>query len=152
MRLSTVCPKCQRERLPGEDACARCGLLVARWEGYAAEEPSHSVLDGPWVELEARWGDDEAHQKFLEAAAGCDGLDFAAARYRSRTLADAGDARAQRGLERAVAMAQTLYVARAAAERPPRAPVILKLLGTMFAGLILIAAIWVLVVALRRQH
>jgi hypothetical protein len=151
VRLSTVCPKCQRERLPGEEACARCGLLVARWEGYSVEEPTHPALDTPWVELEANWHDDAAHQRFLELAAGSDGLDVAAARYRKRALNDPADARAQRGVERAVAMAQTLYVARAAAERPPRAPVILKLVGTMFAGLILIAAVWVMVVALRTR-
>jgi hypothetical protein len=151
VRLSTVCPKCQRERLPGEDACARCGLLVARWEGYAIEEPTHPALDTPWVELEANWQSDEAHQKFLELAAACDGLDMAAARYRKRSLADVTDARAKKGVERAVTMAQTLYRARAAAERPPRAPAILKLVGTMFAGFILIAAVWVLVVALRTR-
>jgi hypothetical protein len=152
VRLSTVCPKCQRERLPGEDACARCGLLVARWEGHSLEEPTHPALDTPWVELEASWQEDAAHRRFLELAAGCDGLDVAAARYRKRALDDPADARAQRGLERAVAMAQTLYVARAAAERPPRAPAILKLVGTMFAGFILIAAVWVMVVALRTHR
>lgn len=151
MRLPTVCPKCQKERLPGEDACARCGLLVARWEGYAVEAPTHPALDEPWRALEAAWGDDAAHARFLETAAAVDALDVAAARYRARRLADPSDARAERGLSRAVAMAQTLYVARAQAERPPRAPVILKLVGTLFAGLILIAAIWVLVVAVRNR-
>lgn len=152
MRLATVCPKCQRERLPGEDSCARCGLLVARWEGYAPEEPSHPPVDEAWAELDGQWHDDAAHSRFLERAAASDGLDVAAAKYRKRALHDPGDARAQRGVERAVAMAQTLYVARAQAERPPRAPVILKLVGTMFAGLILIAAVWVFVVAMRTHR
>ena len=151
MRLPTVCPKCQKERLPGEDACARCGLLVARWEGYAVEEPTHPALDEPWRALEAAWDDEAAHARFLELAAAVDALDLAAARYRQRRQADPSDARAERGLGRAVTMAQSLYVARAATERPPRAPMILKLLGTLFAGLILIAAIWVAVVAFRNH-
>lgn len=152
MRLPTVCPKCQRERLPGEDACARCGLLVARWEGFAVEEPTHPALEEPWRAVEADWSNEAAHARFLEVAATVDGLDVAAARYRKRKLAHPGDALAERGLARAVAMAQTLYVSRAAAERPPRAPIVLKLVGTLFAGLILLAAIWVVVVAWKNHR
>ena len=150
MRLPTACPKCQRERLPGEDACARCGLLVARWEGFAAEEPTHPGLEEPWHKLEASWDDDKAHGAFLELAATLDALDVAAAHYRRRQLAAPEDERAKRGLARAVTMAQTLYVARAKAERPPRAPVILKLVGTMFAGLILLTAVYVVIVTFVR--
>ncbi len=151
VRLPTACPKCQRERLPGEDACARCGLLVARWEGWAGGEPTHPALEEPWAKLQASWSDDAAHARFVELAATVDALDVAAAHYRRRALAEPGDPRAQHGLQRAVAMAQTLYVARAQAERPPRAPVILKVVGTMFAGLILLAALWVIVVTFT-QH
>ena len=151
VRLATACPKCQRERIPGEDSCARCGLLVARWEGFAAEDPTHPALEEPWAKLEASWSDDAAHSAFLELAATVEGLDIAAAKYRRRQLATPGDEKAERGLSRAVSMAQTLYVAKAQAERPPRAPVILKIVGTMFAGLILLAAIYVLIVTLTQR-
>jgi hypothetical protein len=152
MRLPTSCPKCQRERIPAEDACARCGLLVARWEGYTSEEPTHPALIDPWAALEAEWQDEKAHLRFLELAAAVDGLDVAAAKYRKKKVAEPGNTRAQWGLDRAVGMAQTLYVARARAERPPRAPVVLKLAGTMFAGLLLVAAIWAVVLVLRNQR
>lgn len=144
------CPKCQRERAPGEDSCARCGLLVARWEGFAVEEPTHPALEQPWETLQASWSDDAAHSAFLELAATVEGLDVAAAKYRRRKLADASDARAERGLARAVTMAQTLYVAKAQAERPPRAPMILKIVGTMFAGVILLTAVYVVIVTFTR--
>jgi len=150
VRLITACPKCQRERLPGEDACARCGLLVARWEGFAVEEPSHPALEEPWQTLRANWDDDGAHTRFLELASSVDGLDVAAAKYRRHQQATPGDEKAAKGLSRAVNMAQTLYKARAAAERPPRAPLILKIVGTMCAGLILLAAIYVAVVTFAR--
>lgn len=150
VRLATACPKCQRERVPGEDACARCGLLVARWEGFAVAEPTHPALEAPWQKLEQSWTDDAAHGAFLELAATVEGLDVAAAKYRRRKLADPSDERAERGVQRAVTMAQTLYVAKAKAERPPRAPVILKIVGTMFAGLILLAAIYVVIVTFTR--
>ena len=151
VRLATACPKCQRERVPGQDACARCGLLVARWEGFAVEEPTHPALEVPWQKLEQSWSDDAAHTAFLELAATVEGLDVAAARYRRRTLADPADERAARGVQRAVTMAQTLYVAKAQAERPPRAPVILKIVGTMFAGFILLAAVYVVIVTFTRR-
>jgi hypothetical protein len=138
--------------MPGDDACARCGLLVTRWAGFAAEEPSHPALEEPWRVLEAAWQDDAAHTKYLELAATVEGLDVAAAKYRKRQLAEPGDERAARGLQRAVTMAQTLYVARAEAERPPRAPAILKIVGTMFAGLILLAAIWVVIVTITKHR
>ncbi len=124
---------------------------MTRWEGFAAEEPTHPALEEPWQQLVAGWDDDAAHTRFLELAAAVDGLDVAAARYRKRKQADPSDARAERGLQRSVTMAQTLYVARAEAERPPRAPMILKLVGTMFAGLVLLAAIWAVVISFRRQ-
>jgi hypothetical protein len=149
VRLATACPKCQRERRPGEDACARCGLLVARWDGFAVEEPTHPALEEPWRALVGAWDDERAHTRFLELASMVDALDVAAAKYRGRQRAQPDDERAAAGMARAVTMAHTLYVARAEAERPPRAPVILKLMGTMFAGLILLAAIYVAVVTFR---
>jgi hypothetical protein len=150
VRLATACPKCQRERVPGEDACARCGLLVARWDGFAVEDPTHPVLEQPWAALLQSWTDDAAHTAFLELASTVDGLDVAAAKYRRRKLAEPGDERAERGLAHAVTMAQSLYVARAQADRPPGTPVLLKILGTMFAGLILLAAIYVVIVTFSR--
>jgi hypothetical protein len=136
--------------MPGEDACARCGLLVARWEGFAAAEPNHPALDEPWQKLQTEWHDDAAHGRFLELASSVDGLDVAAAMYRRRQIATPDDAKAEKGLQRAVNMAQTLYRAKAQAERPPRAPMILKLVGTMFAGFILLTALYVVMVTFVR--
>jgi hypothetical protein len=149
VRVPTSCPKCQHERLPGDDACARCGLLVTRWEGFASSDPAHPALDAPWEKLLTEWQEDAAHTRFLELAATVDGLDVAAAKYRRRKQAEPTDTKAEKGLQRAVTMAQTLYVSKAAAERPPRAPVILKVVGTMFAGLILLAAVWALLMVFR---
>jgi hypothetical protein len=106
----------------------------------------HPALEEPWQKLEAGWHDDAAHLRFLELAATVDGLDVAAAKYRKRKLAEPEDERAEKGLQRAINMAHTLYVAKAEAERPPRAPAILKIVGTMFAGLILLAAVYAVIV------
>jgi hypothetical protein len=124
---------------------------VARWEGFAVVTPTHPALDGPWAEVEAAWTDDSAHARFLEAAAAADALDLAAARYRQRRMGNPEDARAQKGLEKAALLAQRLYQMRARNERPPKAPVVLRIVGTMFAGLVLLGAIWVLIVAMRNH-
>jgi hypothetical protein len=110
----------------------------------------HPALEEPWEKLQAAWHDDSLHTRFLELAATVDGLDVAAAKYRRRKLAEPDDEKAEKGLQRAVNMAHTLYVAKAEAERPPRAPVILKIVGTMFAGLILLAALWAVIVTFTR--
>ena len=110
----------------------------------------HPALEEPWQKLQASWHEDAAHTRFLELAATVDGLDVAAAKYRGRQILQPHDERAAKGLSRAVNMAQTLYQAKAAAERPPRAPAILKVVGTMFAGLILLAALYVVVVTFAR--
>jgi hypothetical protein len=149
MRLPMTCPKCQRERMPGDEACARCGLLMERWESYAHVEPSLAALDDPWQALQEAWHDPEAHVRFLELAASLDGLDVAAAKYRRVTIDRPDDEAAQTGLRQSVERAQTLYVLKARMERPPRAPAILKILGTMCAGLILLAALWTLAAVLR---
>src|ERR1700743_459321 len=81
--VSSRCPKCQHERSAGQDACARCGLLVSLWEKFAATAHAlDRVLAAPWTELEAAWTEDAAHARFLEAAAAADALDIAAAHYR----------------------------------------------------------------------
>lgn len=139
-----TCPKCQRERRPGDDSCGRCGLLITRWEGFAHVEPTHEALEQPWIELQTAWSDPSAHVRFLELAAMVDGLDVAAARYRRVSLERPDDEVAQTGLRQSVERAHTLYVTRARLERPPRAPAILKLVGTMCAGLIMIVALWTL--------
>lgn len=114
--MPSHCPKCQRERRPGEDACARCGLLVTRWEGFEVEVPNLPPGDPvgrAWAALEGSWQDDAAHKRFLEQAATFDELDVAAAFYRKRSNADPTDGKARAGLERTALLAQEVYVAKA---------------------------------------
>jgi len=119
--LLGVCPKCQRERKPTEQACARCGLRVDLWEGFRVELPSSPPVDEAWERLKADWHSDDAHRRFLEQAASFDGLDVAAALYREawrqarRESSD--DPRAQEGLRRAGALAESLYAQKAHAAR-----------------------------------
>jgi hypothetical protein len=122
--------------------------LVARWEDFAAAAPPpplDPLLDAPWAALDAAWDEDSAHARFLDAAAAADALDVAASHYRRRRDANPGDARARAGLERTLLLAQRIYQARAQAERPlPPEMRTLKLVGTLFAGLLLGAVIYLL--------
>jgi hypothetical protein len=122
MSLPNVCPKCQRERRAGEDACARCGLLVARWSGFQAELPTLEPVDRAWAELLGAWSEPEAHRRFVERAAQCDGLDVAAALYRHHLRSHPGDAFAEEGLKRTVTVAQSAYSERAAEARLASGP------------------------------
>src|SRR3954468_22248237 len=98
MSLPATCPKCQRIRQPGQDACAQCGLLVTRWESFKLEVPSLEPVDKAWSDLQPQWTEDEAHKRFLDLAAQFDGLDVAAALYKKRSIEDPQDIRAREGL------------------------------------------------------
>ena len=136
VRLPTVVSEVSaRTTSPAKTAARAAGSLVARWEGFAVEEPTHPALEEPWQKLKASWSDDAAHSALPRAGGDGRGARRRGGQYRRRKLAEPDDEKAERGLQRAVTMAQTLYVAKAKAERPPRAPVISKIVGTMFAGL-----------------
>jgi hypothetical protein len=149
MSIASACPKCGRERKPGEDACARCGLLVARWATFATAAPAHPELDALWAAVDAGWDDDAAHARFLDEAARLGALDVAAARYGKR-LRQENDARARVGLERAALLAERLHAADVAATPAEPAARWLKVLGVALAALLFVAGAWLLVVALRR--
>lgn len=142
VRVSTVCPKCQRERMPAEEACARCGLLVERWEGFSFEIPSLPPIDSAWTDLESRWADDDAHRRFLDLAADLGGLDIAAAHYRKVRDERPSDVRAEHGLRRASNLAQSLYAARAQADRTRTPSGMLRAAGLVGAILVVLGAMW----------
>lgn len=149
MTIPTECPKCQKERKPGEDACARCGLLVARFELYRDELPELPAIDEAWAALAGRWEDDEAHRRFLETAAACDGLDLAAGHYRKVRAERPDDARAEAGLERAVELAVNLYIGRTLAARAEGTSRLLKLAGLAGGAAVVLAALLLLYAVLR---
>ncbi len=146
--MPTVCPKCQRERRPAEDACARCGLAVARWESFTDGVTPHPAIDAAWTDLDARWSDADAHRRFLELAASADALDLAAAHYKKRLGSDPSDERARKGLERAASLAETLHAARIDADRV-RAPIWLRIAGYLGGGLVAIVLLYGLWFAIR---
>ncbi len=144
------CPKCERARQPGEHACARCGLLVARWAVYSDEPPAHPALDPVWEALQASWQDQATHARFLELAASSGGLDLAAARYRAARKQRPGDALADAGLQRALVLAEHLHVAAAQSERRPTG-FVLRLVGFTLTALVLLSAVWLAVLLLHRR-
>jgi hypothetical protein len=148
VRVSTVCPKCQRERRPGDDACARCGLLLSRWESYSDEVAAHPAIDAAWSALESSWEDADAHRRFLELCAGADGIDLAAAHYRARLRRASDDSRARAGLERALTLVERLHAARVDADRI-RTPLWLRLMGYLAGGLVALVLLWGLLFAIR---
>jgi hypothetical protein len=154
----TVCPKCQRERRAGEDACAKCGLLVSRWAGFANEIQSHPLLDALWGKVEESWEDDARHARFLDEAAAAGALDLAAARYATRlrqhSNSEGGsdsdsDPRARAGLERATRLALQLQKLTADSDLGQAARW-LKVAGAAVAIALFAATLWVLFQSFRR--
>ncbi|HZS41138.1 MAG TPA: hypothetical protein VFF06_30120 [Polyangia bacterium] len=148
MRVSIVCPKCQHERRPGDDACRRCGLLVSRWESFTDAVTPHPAIDAAWEALQSSWEDADAHRRFLELCAGADGLDLAAAHYRSRLRRAPPDSRARAGLDRALHLVETLHAARVDADRI-KTPIWLRLAGYLAGGLVALVLVYGILLAIR---
>src|SRR5215470_10497176 len=142
MRELVACPKCGRERRPGDEACARCGLRVALWEGWKEEIPSIPVLDEAWQKLQGEWNDERAHRRFIEQAAQLDALDVAAAHYRHVKRERADDARAEEGLKRAAQLAVSLYAQKAQAARTVPPSGWWRIAGLIGAIVIILAGFW----------
>jgi hypothetical protein len=139
VRVLTVCPKCQRERQPGDTSCRRCGLLVEKWEGFIVELPSLPPVDEAWKKLEQTWEDDDAHRRFLDQAAAFDGLDVAAALYRDARRRRPADARAEAGIKRAILLAENLYAAKSQAARTQVPPGWFRVVGLVGAIVVVLA-------------
>jgi hypothetical protein len=122
--MSANCPKCTTERRPEHTACARCGLLVSRWAGFRAEQPSHAALDPLWDRLVADWSNAGAHARFVEVATQCDALAIAAARYRSACGDADKQSAAALGIKRLSVLAERMCAQAEIATRP-RPPVAL---------------------------
>jgi hypothetical protein len=146
----TACPKCGYERPPGADACPRCGLLASRWASFVPPTGAGNAgLDALWGRVEAAWGEDAPHARFLEHAATQGALHLAAARYRSRLP----DEKAQAGLDRAVKLALQLQQVTAQAPDPSLSKLaqLVKVAGLFLAALLAAATVWVLWVAMGRR-
>lgn len=145
-----VCPKCQRERRPGEDACARCGLLVTRWEGFSEDVAKLEPVDAAWEALKREWHDEDAHRRFLDLSAQVSGLDVAAAHYRRAARERPDDPRPEMMLKRAFMLAQNLYAARAQAERTQLPSGWVRALGFVGAAIVVFAGLMLAFGLMRR--
>jgi hypothetical protein len=149
MSVPPSCPKCQHPRKVGEDACARCGLLVTLWPGWSFERPASPVLDAGWAALEPAWADEAAHARFLELAASVGELELAAARYREVERNRPDDAMARFALGRARLLVERLYAAQALGESHRPVGGWLRGLAIASALVVLASVLWLLTVVMR---
>lgn len=105
------CPKCGAPRTAA-DACASCGLAVARMAGYAdAREASvPDVVRDAWQHVTEAWTEPARHDELLRVVALHDSYAWAAGRYRTRR-----DDLAVRQLERLRRAAEATLLATASA-------------------------------------
>jgi hypothetical protein len=144
--VDVVCPKCGTSAAPDEEACVRCGLRTSLWSSYRDEIPGHPPLDDEWPGLQAAWEDEVAHSRFIEIAARTDGLDVAAARYRSVLRSRPDDEIAKRAIARVAMLVERVHAERVH-EAPSKAVPIVRALSwgvaVIFAGI----ATWVIYMA-----
>jgi hypothetical protein len=101
--------------------------------------------------VEAGWDDDSAHARFLDQAAVLGALDLAAACYRRKLGAQATQARAQSGLDRAVRLALQLHQASPHDPSIARTARLVKFAGIFVALVLFVATMWVVWVAVARR-
>jgi hypothetical protein len=132
------CPKCGRARADGASACARCGLVYARWSQPPQASPQ-AALDAEgealWAGLQAAWDDNESgHDAFVKHCAKGNRLPAAGRAYREFLDGQPGDAVATRMQARIVGMATAVLL-------PLRATPVVKTRGNWFPWVVAIGAV-----------
>ena len=118
--LGNRCPKCGRGRADSGAACARCGLIFARWSKTEAPRDTGLGPEGEalWTDLQQRWGEQEQHDAFVKHCAKLGKLSAAGRCYREKIDADPKDALAMRMQTRIVGMATAALIPMRAANVP----------------------------------
>jgi hypothetical protein len=85
----SLCPKCASPRQGERQACARCGLVFARFnpDDFALPAP----VEAMWKDLNAHWSDLARHEAFLDACSLADLLTEAVRRYRFKAEENPAD-------------------------------------------------------------
>jgi hypothetical protein len=145
----------RRVARPGAEAlaCSACGAEVALppQDAPPPAPPGAPGDDAAWEALRARWGDEEAHRRYLAAQGDLEGLARAGARYREILATRPGDGAALRGRDEVLRRAAALGLASLPRATPPRPGggrgkwLVLAALGALLLG----AAAWTATMALR---
>lgn len=77
------CPKCGARRTL--DACAKCGLVYAKFSGINELAEAPPELKQLWRQVEERWDDRAMHALFVQQAVALRRVDYAAAQYRGKS-------------------------------------------------------------------
>jgi len=107
--MITSCPKCGRTAKDTDTACARCGLLRKRWDGFHGQAAAHPLLDPLWQEAEKDWDNEKRHSA-LAAVATADWsvLSALAQRYNRVLRQRPQDAVAARAMDQLIKLAMGL--------------------------------------------
>jgi anti-sigma-K factor RskA len=133
----------------GEAACARCGLLVERWDGFAVSEDPPGLAE-QWAECVAKWDDAERHDRAVVTAMGAAALPQLARRYRDR-LDSGPDPIAEARLKQIAVLVE--HAARAQSERivSPTTQRAWRVAAVMVAAAVAVVAALLLLIALNRR-
>jgi hypothetical protein len=102
------CPKCGRARADAASACARCGLVFARWTTKLHKAIDRSLdpeSERLWAALLDSWNEDAKHDQFVKHCAQKGRLPAAGMRYREFLDTQPGEPVATKMVNRIVGMA-----------------------------------------------
>ena len=141
----TLCPKCWTEQ-PASDACRKCGLVYAKWQGNLGEDDEYTGIAGEmWAKCEEKWDDAARHDAFLMFCRREGSLPFAAARYRAALKNKPDDPVARKRLDELVKLAEFAAQAEMAKDSPrkkgDRSPARSVAIMAAGAALVLAAAV-----------
>jgi len=101
-----VCAKCGTPLREGAEACASCGLAVAKMATFAGKEDSvPAALKAAWEGVVATWSDEAKHDALFKLVTEYGEYSWAAAKYREQARNRPGDelaAKQQEKLKRAL--------------------------------------------------
>ncbi len=114
-----ACPKCGQPAPEDLAACATCGLVRERFDGFESSQGSHApdALAELWESCRDSWDDLEAHDRFIKAAMVAEAYRYAAARYRQALRENRDDPIARSGLDDVARRAETAILQSASAGR-----------------------------------
>lgn len=110
------CPKCGSRPVTG-DACARCGLAVARMDAFVAADDVPAELAAAWDACVRAWDDPAAHDRVAGLALASERFPWLARRYRTVLRDRPDDAIAGERVQRIGRMAEAAMRATAAPVR-----------------------------------
>lgn len=116
---AVVCPKCGEPAPEDTAACATCGLVRERYDGFELPQDGDApdALAELWESCRGSWDDPEAHDRFVKTAMVAEAYRYAAGKYRQALWENPDDSIARSRLDDVARRAEIAILQTAVAGR-----------------------------------